>query len=134
MNSSDITAFGGATYQEGQGNQSVDIPMKLDDFLLAVMGPKQMDDHVVLVLVTVFYLLIFVTGIVGNVSVCLVIVKSNNLHSAMNYYLVSLAVADLTIILLGSTTKINFNLSPTQARLISALFCISPTYRPRQLY
>ena len=101
MNSSDITAFGGATYQEGQGNQSVDIPMKLEDFLLAVMGPKQMDDHVVLVLVTVFYLLIFVTGIVGNLSVCLVIAKSSNLHSAMNYYLVSLAVADLTIILLG---------------------------------
>merc|ERR1719347_906258 len=66
-----------------------------------------MDDHLVLVLVTVFYLLIFVTGIVGNVSVCLVIVKSNNLHSAMNYYLVSLAVADLTIILLGLPNELS---------------------------
>ena len=101
MNTTDITAFGGATYQEGQGNQSDNIPMKLDDFLLAVMGPKQMDDHVVLILVTIFYLLIFVSGVIGNLSVCLVIVKSSQLHSAMNYYLVSLAVADLTIILLG---------------------------------
>ena len=102
MNQTEITAFGGATYKEGQGNQSNKIPnMKLEDYLLAVMGPKQMDDHVVLVLVTIFYLLIFVSGIVDNLSVCLVILRSRQLHSAMNYYLVSLAVADLTIIVLG---------------------------------
>ena len=101
MNQTEITAFGGATYIEGQSNQSNNIPMKLEDYLVAVMGPKQMDDHVVLVLLTIFYLLIFVSGIVGNLSICLVIVRSRQLHSAMNYYLVSLAVADLTIIVLG---------------------------------
>ena len=101
MNQSEITAFGGATYIEGQGNQSSEIPMELDEYLLAVMGPKQMDDHVVLVMVTIFYLLIFVSGVIGNLSVCVVIVRSSQLHSAMNYYLVSLAVADLTIIVLG---------------------------------
>ena len=105
MNQTEITAFGGATYIEGQSNQSNNIPMKLEDYLLAVMGPKQMDDHVVLVLVTIFYLLIFVSGIVGNLSVCLVIVRSRQLHSAMNYYLVSLAVADLTIIVLGQLVE-----------------------------
>ena len=101
MNQSGITAFGGATYNGGQGNQSSDIPMELDEYLLAVMGPKQMDDKVVLVLVTIFYLLVFVCGIVGNLSVCLVIIRSHGLHCAMNYYLVCLALADITIIILG---------------------------------
>ena len=101
MNKTGITAFGGATYNGDQGNQSSDIPMELDEYLLAVMGPKQMDDKVVLVLVTIFYLLVFVSGLVGNLSVCLVIVRSRGLHCAMNYYLVSLALADITIILLG---------------------------------
>ena len=96
MNNTGITAFGAATY-----NQTDNLPMKLEDYLLAVMGPKQMDDHLVLVLVTVFYMIIFISGIVGNLSVCLVIIKSKQLHSAMNYYLVSLALADLTIIVLG---------------------------------
>ena len=101
MNKSSITAFGGATYNGDKGNQSSDIPMELDEFLIAVMGPKQMDDKAVLVLVTIFYLLVFVSGLVGNLSVCLVIFRSHGLHNAMNYYLVSLAIADMTIIILG---------------------------------
>ena len=98
-----LTAFGGATYAEvGEveeeaplGNQTV------SQFLLAALGPQQMDDFSLLVLVTLFYTLLFLTGVAGNLSVCLVIVRSRGLHSAMNYYLVSLAGADLTIILLG---------------------------------
>jgi len=66
-----------------------------------MMGPKQMNDYALLVLITVFYLIILVSGIIGNLSVCLVIFKCPHLHSAMNYYLVSLAVADLMIIFLG---------------------------------
>ena len=60
-----------------------------------------MEERVSLVLVTVFYLVVFLCGLVGNLLVCVVIVRSKCLHSAMNYYLVSLAIADLTIILLG---------------------------------
>ena len=73
----------------------------VDEFLLAALGPQQMDDKALLLLVTIFYAVVFVTGLVGNLSVCLVITRSRSLHSAMNYYLVSLAIADLTIILLG---------------------------------
>ena len=97
-----LTVFGGATYTEVEeevslGNQTV------SQFLLAALGPQQMDDFSLLVLVTLFYTLLFLTGVAGNLSVCLVIVRSRGLHSAMNYYLVSLAGADLTIILLGKT-------------------------------
>ena len=95
MNSSKVTAFGGATYEETVSNQTI------DEFLLAALGPQQMDNRALLLLVTIFYAVVFVTGVVGNLSVCLVITRSKSLHSAMNYYLVSLAIADLTIILLG---------------------------------
>ena len=68
--------------------------------------PTQMEEKALLVLVTVFYVVVFVSGLLGNLSVCLVIIKSSGLHSAMNYYLISLAVADITIIILGNTTII----------------------------
>jgi hypothetical protein len=101
MNKSKVTAFGGATYT---GEEEVDASNQtVQEFLLAALGPQQMDDRAVLVLVTLFYAVLFLTGLMGNLSVCLVIVRSRGLHSAMNYYLVSLAVADLTILLLGET-------------------------------
>ena len=99
MNSSKVTAFGGATYT---GDEVAAINNTgIDEFLLAALGPQQMDNRALLLLVTIFYAVVFVTGVVGNLSVCLVIPRSKSLHSAMNYYLVSLAIADLTIILLG---------------------------------
>ena len=52
---------------------------------------------------TIFYVIVFVTGILGNMSVIVVIIKSKGLHCAMNYYLVSLALADILIIILGIT-------------------------------
>ena len=99
MNSSKVTAFGGATYTGGEKVANNDTGV--DEFLLAALGPQQMDNRALLLIVTIFYAVVFVTGLVGNLSVCLVITRSRSLHSAMNYYLVSLAVADLTIILLG---------------------------------
>jgi len=103
MNSSKVTAFGGATYhgEEPVSNQTV------EEFLLAALGPQQMDNRALLLLVTIFYAVVFVTGVVGNLSVCLVITRTRSLHSAMNYYLVSLAVADLTIILLGLPNELS---------------------------
>ena len=74
---------------------------EISEFLEMVLGPKQMDDYHTLVLITVFYATVFITGILGNLSVCLVIFRSSHLHTAMNYYLVSLAIADLLIIITG---------------------------------
>ena len=61
---------------------------------------------------TIFYLIVFITGLLGNLSVIVVIIKSKGLHCAMNYYLVSLALADILIIILG-------NLDFTQENLAS---------------
>ena len=51
---------------------------------------------------TIFYGIVFITGLLGNMSVILVIIKSKGLHCAMNFYLVSLALADILIIILGN--------------------------------
>ena len=51
---------------------------------------------------TIFYVIVFISGLLGNLSVILVIIKSSGLHCAMNYYLLSLAMADILIIILGN--------------------------------
>ena len=51
---------------------------------------------------TIFYGIVFITGLLGNMSVIVVIIKSKGLHCAMNFYLVSLALADILIIILGN--------------------------------
>ena len=60
--------------------------------------------EVSLVLVTIFYVVVFLCGVVGNLLVCVVIARSKCLHSAMNYYLISLALADLILLILGKAT------------------------------
>ncbi|XP_023320679.1 neuropeptides capa receptor [Eurytemora carolleeae] len=74
--------------------------LTLDQFLAEVLGPKQLDGPLLLP-VTVFYVIIFLTGLVGNISVCIVVGRNLSLHTAMNYYLLCLAISDLFIIILG---------------------------------
>lgn len=56
--------------------------------------------------VTVFFVGIFAPGIIGNVIVCVVIVKNASMHTATNYYLFSLAVSDLLFLMMGKSMKI----------------------------
>lgn len=76
----------------------------LENYLLRTRGPKHLSLSIV-VPITVIYVFIFVTGVVGNIAVCLVIVRNNFMHTATNYYLFSLAVSDLTLLLLGKRHK-----------------------------
>lgn len=50
---------------------------------------------------TVVNILIFVSGLLGNTAVCIVIIKHRSLHTATNYYLFNLAVSDLTLLIFG---------------------------------
>ncbi|KAJ0172617.1 hypothetical protein K1T71_011756 [Dendrolimus kikuchii] len=65
-----------------------------------LMGAKQLPLNEILPL-TIVLVVIFLTGVVGNVCVCVVIVKHPGLHTATNYYLFSLAVSDLLLLLFG---------------------------------
>lgn len=58
------------------------------------------------VLMTIIYLLIFVTGIIGNTCTCVVIARNKYMHTATNFYLFSLAVSDLLLLILGLPQEI----------------------------
>lgn len=61
--------------------------------------------EVILILLTVIYIIIFITGILGNVVTCIVIAKNKSMHTAVNYYLFSLAVSDLLLLISGKSSN-----------------------------
>ncbi|XP_045482182.1 pyrokinin-1 receptor-like [Harmonia axyridis] len=68
--------------------------------LEANLGPQRGSLYIV-VPVIVIYSVIFLTGVVGNISTCIVISRNKSMHTATNYYLFSLAVSDLLLLLFG---------------------------------
>ncbi|XP_015117113.1 pyrokinin-1 receptor-like [Diachasma alloeum] len=56
--------------------------------------------------VTIIYLSIFLTGTIGNVSTCIVIARNKSMHTATNYYLFSLAVSDLLLLISGLPAEV----------------------------
>nr|UQU42801.1 neuropeptides capa receptor [Bemisia tabaci] len=72
----------------------------LEQLLNRLRGPKHLPLEIVLP-ITIVYVSIFLTGVAGNLAVCLVIVRNSSMHTATNYYLFNLAVSDLTLLLLG---------------------------------
>ena len=54
-----------------------------------------------LILLNIVYITIFITGVVGNICTCIVICKNRYMHTATNYYLISLAISDVLTLILG---------------------------------
>ncbi|XP_013773450.2 pyrokinin-1 receptor-like [Limulus polyphemus] len=63
-------------------------------------GPKR-DPLSTVIPMTLIYAVILLSGMVGNICTCVVIARNNYMHTATNYYLFSLAVSDLLLLLLG---------------------------------
>lgn len=74
-----------------------------EDYLTFVCGPQR--SHLFLP-VTVVYTLIFVVGVAGNLLVCLVILRHQTMKTPTNYYLFSLAISDLLVLLLGMPLEV----------------------------
>ncbi|XP_010000430.1 PREDICTED: neuromedin-U receptor 2 [Chaetura pelagica] len=74
-----------------------------EDYLAFLCGPRR--SHLFLPMALV-YTLIFVVGVVGNFLVCLVILKQRNMKTPTNYYLFSLAVSDLLVLLFGMPLEV----------------------------
>uniref|UniRef100_X2B220 G-protein coupled receptors family 1 profile domain-containing protein n=1 Tax=Capitella teleta TaxID=283909 RepID=X2B220_CAPTE len=73
----------------------------VSDFRLEdVMGAKH-PEYYKLIPVTVIYCVIFITGLIGNISTCVVIARNRYMQTATNYYLFNLAIADLLVLVLG---------------------------------
>ncbi|XP_011309955.1 neuromedin-U receptor 2 [Fopius arisanus] len=62
--------------------------------------PKR-DALYIVIPITIIYMAIFITGLVGNVSTCVVIARNRSMHTATNYYLFSLAISDLLLLVSG---------------------------------
>ncbi|OQR71769.1 neuropeptides capa receptor-like, partial [Tropilaelaps mercedesae] len=72
---------------------------------------------------TVLYSVIFITGVFGNICTCLVIALNRYMHTATNYYLFSLSISDLLLLLLGlPNDTIQLWASETK---VSWTFCIA---------
>ncbi|XP_052744656.1 neuropeptides capa receptor-like isoform X2 [Bicyclus anynana] len=70
------------------------------EMLWCMMGPRRLP-LARIVPITACLLLIFATGVVGNVAVCVVIVRHPAMRTDTNYYLFSLALSDLLLLLFG---------------------------------
>lgn len=75
-----------------------------------VSGPSTLDDEILgpirdplstVIPMTIVYSLILVTGLIGNVCTCTVIARNKYMHTTVNYYLFSLAVSDLLLLITG---------------------------------
>lgn len=59
------------------------------------------DSLYLIVPITLIYVIIFITGCIGNISTCIVIARNKSMYSATNYYLFSLAVSDFMLLVSG---------------------------------
>lgn len=69
-----------------------------EEYLEKYLGPRRSS---VFFPVCLTYLVIFMVGVVGNVLTCTVIARNKVMWTPTNYYLFSLAVSDLLVLLLG---------------------------------
>ncbi|XP_037535025.1 neuromedin-U receptor 2 [Nematolebias whitei] len=83
------------------GNTSIDRFMEIN--LIEILGPKRSPFFFP---VTTIYLLIFLTGLSGNLLTCAVIAKHKKMRNPTNFYLVSLAVSDLLVLMFGMPLEI----------------------------
>lgn len=73
-------------------------------------GPKR-DPLFIVIPFTIIFLVIFVCGLIGNISTCIVIACNRSMHTATNYYLFSLAISDLLLLISGLPQEIYYTWS-----------------------
>lgn len=73
--------------------------------------------------ITVVYGIIFIFGLVGNVSTCIVIARNKSLHTVTNYYLFSIAISDLLLLISGLPPEMYRIWSPA-TYVFGEAFCV----------
>lgn len=86
-------------------NLSVD---NITEWLHQQMGPPHLPLATAVPL-TIIFVVIFISGLLGNIAVCLVITRHRAMHTATNYYLFNLAISDLILLIFGEWIKILFD-------------------------
>lgn len=86
-------------------NASFDFQQEALEYLKRQRGPSHLPVEVAIP-VTIVYVLIFFTGLLGNIAVCVVIIRHPAMHTATNYYLFNLAISDLTLLIFGESKEL----------------------------
>lgn len=83
-------------------NASDDILNNVDiwSYLETNYGSQQLPLEVAIPF-TVLNVLIFVSGLLGSIAICVVIIRHPSMHTATNYYLFNLAISDLMLLMFG---------------------------------
>lgn len=99
---------------------TTELPSYID--LPAYYGSKR-DPLYVVIPITFIYMLIFATGVVGNISTCIVISKNRSMHTATNYYLFSLAISDFLLLVAGVPQEV-YSIWSRYPYVFGELFCV----------
>ncbi|VDM94962.1 unnamed protein product [Thelazia callipaeda] len=94
----------------------------ITEYVLSTLGERCLPYSIILPTV-IFYLIIFLVGVFGNVCTCAVIAKCSFMHSTTNYYLFSLAVSDLLILLIGLPMELHDMLGSTYPYKFGSIIC-----------
>lgn len=86
------------------GNETT-TPLDVGDYLATRLGfrHRSLGESVAL---TVVYCIVMLTGVVGNVATCAVIMRNTYMHTATNCYLFSLAISDTLALVLGQSLSL----------------------------
>lgn len=87
-----------------------------------VFGPQR-DSLYIVIPISVIYILIFITGVFGNFCTCLVIIRNKSMHTATNYYLFSLAISDLLLLVSGMPQEI-YSIWSKWPYIFGPIFCV----------
>ncbi|KAI6216436.1 Neuropeptides capa receptor [Aphelenchoides besseyi] len=72
----------------------------ITNYVLQQWGPRCAMDSIITPTVVIYALILFF-GVVGNICTCIVIAKNQSMRNPTNYYLFSLAISDLLMLILG---------------------------------
>ncbi|KAK8783436.1 hypothetical protein V5799_010199 [Amblyomma americanum] len=92
------------------------------EMILLALGPKR-DPLTTVIPMTLIYSVLLVSGVVGNVCTCIVIARNRYMHTATNYYLFSLAVSDLLLLVLGLPQEL-YQLWQRHPYVFGEAFCV----------
>ncbi|CRK94985.1 CLUMA_CG008473, isoform A, partial [Clunio marinus] len=104
-------------------NSSFNETFHEDNFSISYNEPNKRDSLYLLIPITLIYVIIFISGCIGNISTCIVIAKNKSMYSATNYYLFSLAVSDFILLVSGAPMELYFYWFKGQF-IFGDVFCI----------
>ncbi|XP_074041453.1 pyrokinin-1 receptor isoform X2 [Leptinotarsa decemlineata] len=108
-------------------HQQENISTDLIDFLSNYQnesdwGPRR-DPLPIVITMSVLYVTIFSSGVIGNISTCIVIARNKSMHTATNYYLFSLAISDLLLLISGLPPEI-YSIWSKYPYIFGEAFCV----------